>query len=215
MNGSARMNHARRAIALFCGFAGLRLSATALAQCSYSWVQLQNPPGWVCSGQAINNLGQVAGVLASLGENHRAFSWSPETGTVQLPLPPGVSDMWATAVNDLGHVVGWIALPTGLAPYLWDGNRYTIIAMPARANWGEAAAVNNQDMVVGFVSNNVAGPVHAFRWRDGLLTDLGSPVDGMYSQASATNELGQIAGYATGLPLLSDRAFVEHTRNVS
>src|SRR5262245_11972727 len=57
--------------------------------CYYTWVPIPNPPGWIAAGGAINNLGHVAGALVNTGDYYRAFVWTPETGTVVLPLPPG------------------------------------------------------------------------------------------------------------------------------
>src|SRR4029450_10982234 len=76
----------------------LVLCAQAQEPCHYTVTELQNPAGWRCNGQAINNLGWVTGYLSNFGDNKRAFIWRPETGTTTLPMPPGITSQEATDI---------------------------------------------------------------------------------------------------------------------
>lgn len=79
----------------------------------------------------------------------------------------------ATAVNDLGHVVGE---RDGRA-FLWRHGTFTDLGP------GGAMDVNNRDEVVGWYFGG------AFRWRDGVRTELGA-----FSQAAAINDRGEVVG---------------------
>lgn len=167
----------------------------APGQCYYTWEQIPNPGGgWFCYGESINNHGHVAGVLRSGGDYTRGFVWTPETGTTVLPMPPGVYDLKAADINDLGHVVGSMIGPGGQVAYLWDGDTYTLIERPAWATGIVAASINNSDQVVGTVFNHLTGPSHAFAWEAGVLTDVDALIEGEYSGAHAVDERGVICG---------------------
>jgi probable HAF family extracellular repeat protein len=184
------------------------LSAAVSGQCHYTYVEVENPPGWTCVGQAINSLGHVAGFTNNLGDTNRAFVWSPESGTTLLPLLPGVDDMEAFALNDLGHVTGRVqAGPTQLA-FFWNGQDYTIILPPAWASETEGFGINNLDQVVG-LARAAGGPTRAFVWQNGLTTDIGSTLGYSFSSAQGVNQLGQIAGYAADNLWLDARGFIQ------
>jgi probable HAF family extracellular repeat protein len=69
-------------------------------------------------------------------------------------------------------------------------SRYTVTDLGALA--ANALAINNAGVVVGYTSTP-AGQ-HAFRWSNGVLTDLGTLPGGGNSTANAINDAGQIAG---------------------
>src|SRR6478672_8161850 len=61
--------------------------------------------------------------------------------------------------------------------------------------------INATGMVVGFADTPAADPTnpggflpHAFRWQDGVLTDLGTIPDGLGSFAIWSNNRGQVVG---------------------
>lgn len=182
---------------------------SAPGQCYYTWEQIPNPGGgWFCYGEAINNHGHVAGVLRSGGDYTRGFVWSPETGTTVMPFPPGVYNIDAKDINDWGHVVGSMIGTNGQVAFLWDGVNYTIFDRPAWATGMVAASINNSDQVVGTVSNNLTGPIHAFRWERGVLGDLGDALDRPYSSATAVRSDGAVLGVAGNSYLFDTRSFV-------
>jgi uncharacterized membrane protein len=169
----------------------------ATAQCHYTWERVPNPgPGTYCIGWAINNLGAVAGYIDTGGDTTRAFVWSRETGRVQLPLPTGIVDMGAYAINDSGHVAGsmWGAVP-GWKGFVWDGQNYTVIDLPAWANRIYVAEINNSDQIVGTLLGGF-GPVEPFIWQNGVFTDLADLTGAATAFGEAINELGATAGSA-------------------
>src|SRR5262245_11243170 len=83
--------------------------------------------------------------------------------------------MRALDLNDVGQVCGWMNAPGGggYVAFVWNGQDYTVIERPAWVNTMEAHGINNAGQVVGTMADVVTGPVHAFIWQDGALTDLG------------------------------------------
>jgi probable HAF family extracellular repeat protein len=79
-----------------------------------------------------------------------------------------------------------------------------------------AVAINEGGQVVGW-STTTSNEIHAFRWSNGTMIDLGT-LGGRYSRATAINDAGQIAGTSTavsgtschdsGLVTLGCRAFL-------
>jgi probable HAF family extracellular repeat protein len=174
------------------------LAEHAAAQCYYTYTTVPNPPGQLiqCIAAAINERGHVAGRVATLSENSRAFVWTPESGTVVLPLPAGILDMRATGLNDFDQVVGYMMSASDWFAFVWDGESYTIINHPPWATDIQAAGINNAGQVVGVVANTITGPLHAFTWYDGVLLDLGPQISEEDSLASSVNEKGEVIGYA-------------------
>ncbi len=88
-------------------------------------------------------------------------------------------------VNNLGVVVG----NSKSQAFAWYRG-LTISLGSLGGSWSTASSVNNKGEVVGYGETAPAytGPVHAFLWRDGALTDLGP------GQAFDINDVGQIVG---------------------
>lgn len=197
-------------VALLAGFAGGFAGNRAAAQCYYTYTTIPNPPGEFvrCGATAINNRGHVAGIILSLSDNYRSFIWTPEGGRFDLPMPPGVSSLVVRDINDLGHVCGYMHGASGLVGFIRNETGYVIIDRPSWANGIDVLAINNTDQVVGTVTNNITGPLHAFVWHAGTFTDLGPSVSDTDSFGADTNELGLVAGTARGVLPTQWRAFI-------
>lgn len=129
---------------------------------------------------------------------------------VLLPVPAGARSAFPRAINDAGDIVGeaTYAPPNGLfytRAVLWrNGKVFELGVLGGRDS--RAVAVNNRGEVVGTSDTNEAescfsssffGEIcfyvsHAFRWKDGVLEDLGVP--GHWSSADAVSDAGGIAG---------------------
>lgn len=178
-------------------------------QCGYSFTPVPNPPGLfqAAAGEAINNLGQVAGTVHSHAETYRAFFWSEETGTVVLPFPPGIISMQGHDINDLGWVVGEMYSNTAWYGFVWDGQQTTIIDRPSWANRIVVSGVNNAGQVVGTSFGSGQWGIRPFIWENGVYTDLG-PLGGSHNvQGRAINERGKIVGFAYTGPMYDRHAF--------
>jgi probable HAF family extracellular repeat protein len=105
----------------------------------------------------------------------------------------------ATAINNLGQVVGYSTTSNGQDhAFLYSDGTMTDIGTSGASSY--AYGINDSGQVAGY---SITGSVtHAFRYSDGKLTDLGT-LGGAYSFAFAINKSGEVAGYsadANGTP---------------
>jgi probable HAF family extracellular repeat protein len=137
----------------------------------------------------INDRGQIVGVSlpdSSLPFRARAVIWDHGQST-ELP---GSDACLGMAINNRGHAAGRCEDQ----PWLWrDGERVGLGVLPGY-DYGDVAAINDSDVVVGTMYSQ--GNSTAFRWADGVLTDLGALTGRTGSGATAINARGEITGYA-------------------
>ena len=105
----------------------------------------------------LNNASQVVGQFSD-GTTLKPFFWSNRTGAIDLGLLPGTDHGVATAINDLGVVVGWCAD---------SGNNY-----PRAFMW--TAAGGMQDLNNSLAPSTAAGTV----WRDAQAIDINGNIVG-------------------------------------
>jgi probable HAF family extracellular repeat protein len=119
--------------------------------------------GYVVGPRSINTFGQVVGVSQTAAGVEHAFSWRNGTMTDLGSLRGGSS--YATAVNDVGDIVGFSELieNTMVAGVLWRNGK--MIELP-RLNdypWCMARDVNNRGQIVGVcLDGSFRG--HAVMW---------------------------------------------------
>src|SRR5256885_4008101 len=177
------------------------------------------PGGYSSYATGVNNQGQVVG-WAENGVHDptcdpsfqilqfRAAIWQP-TGTMQeLPPLPGDSTSAATAINDLGQVVG-ISGDCGIAvgsvsakhAVLWQNAIPIDLGNIGGDAWNTPTAINNQGTIIGFANTTpgTARVFEAFIWtKAGGMKSLGEFSDASRSAAFGINEKGQIVGLAVG-----------------
>ena len=103
--------------------------------------------------------------------------------------------------NDAGQIVGGsqVAPPTLSSPshaFLWDPVTGMQDLGTLGGNFSMATAINDEGQVVG--QANLQGDLasHAFTWRDGIMTDLGTLPGDKNSRAITIDSDGQIYGYS-------------------
>jgi probable HAF family extracellular repeat protein len=121
---------------------------------------------------------------------------------LQAATITAISPGRATAINDLGQVVGRTAPSQGVYHgYLWQNGVLTNLGMmPVSGHPTQATAINNNGQVVGYGFAQ-DGNVHPFVWQNGVITDPGVPpgnVPGSIYGARPTgiNDDGMIVGNA-------------------
>ena len=100
----------------------------------------------------------------------------------------------ATAINDAGHIIGWAQNTAGRqrAFVFKDGQMIDLGTLGG--DYATATAINSDGVITGwsYTANN--SQLHAFRYADGVMTDLG--VINYYSQASDINDAGSVVGWS-------------------
>jgi probable HAF family extracellular repeat protein len=163
---------------------------------------------------AINNHGSIVGFSAT-----RAFSplgmsiihaalWR-NGKIVDLNSHSGKGESKAVAINERGDIVGIRGSALDEADthaFLWSNDRITDLGTLigrkniSVTNRSAPLAINNRGDIVGWSSKLTKRGEsidHAFVWRDGTMTDLGTLPGGKESWAVAINEHSQIVGWST------------------
>jgi probable HAF family extracellular repeat protein len=169
--------------------------------------------GALTIAMAVNNDGTVAGnqdcdvldcAVVWSGPNHVL------TALPLLPYPPpppyclGQSSSNALAINNRGHIVGWaeVAGGCGGGAVEWQDGQIALLVPDAANGASVATGLNDRDEVVG-----VSGD-HAFLYRRGALSDLGTLQGDASSSANAINEDGEIVGVSVAVDGVTSRAFI-------
>ena len=174
------------------------------------------PGGFNSYATAANNRGQVVG-WAENGIHDpscdpafqilqfRAVIWQPDGRMQELPPLPGDSTSAATAINDLGQVVG-ISGACGVAvggvsathAVLWQNGVPTDIGNLGGHSWNTPTAINNHGTVVGFslrAGQDGTRNFEAFIWTSVTgIRPLGMPAGDIRSEALGINSKDQVVG---------------------
>lgn len=181
------------------------------------------PGGYSSYATGVNDLGQVVG-WAENGVHDstcdttsqilqfRAAIWQPNGQMQELPPLPGDTTSAATAINDLGQVVG-ISGDCGIAvggvsarhAVLWQNGVPVDLGNLGGDAWNTPTAINNQGTIVGFanLAPGTARTFVGFVWTPaGGMKSLGKITGDLRSEALGINEKGQIVGLSRGGPFV-------------
>jgi probable HAF family extracellular repeat protein len=177
--------------------------------------------------QSGGGLTQVLQFEAVVWEKHK-WKWQVR----QLPPYPGDLDSAATAINDLGQVVGIsgqcdvaIGAYSAIHAVLWQNGTPIDLGSFGGHGWNTPTAVNNRGVVVGFLNGPndlVNGQLNfaflAFLWsKEGGLINLHTlpPGDAM-SEATDINDKGQVVGVSyLDTSFDNPRAFIYQTGRIT
>jgi probable HAF family extracellular repeat protein len=180
------------------------------------------PGGLNSYATAVNNRGEIAGWAENGVQDptcdtavqtlqFRAVVWQPDGTMKELPPLPGDSTSAATAINDLGQVVG-ISGACGIAvggvsaahSVLWQDGVPMEIPNLGGHTWNTPTAINNQGTVVGFslpAGQDGTQNFEAFLWTQaGGLVRLGKLPGDTFAEALGVNENNQVVGLSAGGP---------------
>ena len=182
---------------------------------------------------SVNNLGQVVGwaetavndptCVPPQVQQFEAVIWGPGNNQVQQLSPLGNDpDSAATAINDLGQVVGIsgvcqnaVGAFSAKHAVLWQDGQPMDLGNIGGHGWNTPTFINNHGQIVGFanaggdlVNGTLALKFHAFLWtRESGMRDLGTLPGDAISEALGINEAGQIVGVSFGAGFSHPRAF--------
>ena len=187
------------------------------------------PGGLNSYATGVNNRGEIVGwaengvqdptcnkALQTL--QFRAAIWEPDGSMKELPPLPSDSTSAATAINDLGQVVG-ISGACGIAvggvsathSVLWQNGVPTEIPNLGGHTWNTPTAINNQGTIVGFslpAGQDGTRNFEAFLWTQAAgLVRVGKLPGDIRAEALGVNEKNQVVGLSRGGPHVF-RAFI-------
>lgn len=176
---------------------------------------------------ACNERGQVAGIqnVGAVSSNAAVFHaaiWK-QGQLIGLGVPQGYRHSYASAINNVGQVVGWAVSNDekrvgSVRAWIWDKQGFHLLPLLSGMTDSAATAVNDRGQVVGIAYKrdclpgqlNWQTPCRGFVWQDGKMADLGTP-NAKYPHIipTAINATGEIAGQATGIvQMISSSAFL-------
>ncbi len=175
----------------------LALAATSAGAVVYTIKELPSLPGATGGrgARAINNNGEIAGIMSDAGKCDRAVVWDCKGAIRELAVLPGDAVAWAMDINNAGQAVGWSAGVGNRHKHavLWEADGSIKDLGTLGGDISEASAINSRGWVVGH-STRKQGRYHAFLWKpDTGMTDLGS-LSRFESMATAIDDLGRVAG---------------------
>ncbi|HUO11109.1 MAG TPA: hypothetical protein VM008_22605 [Phycisphaerae bacterium] len=151
--------------------------------------------GTLSLGYGINNAGAVAGYVWTSGGVDQGFVYS---GGETTATASSDGDISLSAINGSGEGAGVRYSPDGIngqAIIFSDGSIQYIGTLPGAAG-SFANGINDLGQVVGHADFAPGYDHRAFLYANGVLTDLGT-LGGPISSATAINNAGQIAGFAS------------------
>ena len=174
----------------------LSMASTASAQ-NYTFLDL----GQV-TANALNDLGQVAGVISSESSAQAFYTGANGIGINMLAAMPTVGNSWAFGINNSGQVVGDYSTSSGTHGFVTGagGQGVTDVVYP-NANDTTLTGINASGQTVGRTSNQAitSGPNGA-GWQT-----LNIPSSMLLSTGRAINANGQVLGIASDMS--SEMAF--------
>jgi len=168
-----------------CAFAILSIAAGAASADRSRWTIVDlGGDDWNVTANAVNNRGEVAGVMRiNTGPFRHAFVWSNGEFT-DLGVPAGSFASNAQGMNHHGTFVG----DNGSRPAVFQDGTWTVLPV-----FGTLNDVNEGNSAVGGMA--IGALVHAFIYKDGLITDIGAPPGGS-AVAMGINNAGTVVGNA-------------------
>jgi len=162
---------------------------------------------------AINDAGLIVGVSRLKGDSGtHAFLYDKGKMTDLYPLnSQNVTTVGPTGINNLGQIASGVIVNNVYSPALYNAKTHKITPLGSLGGVtsygfnGAATSVNNSGQAVGYSYIDDLNR-HAFLYRKGAMTDIGS--FGGYSAAIAINDRGMIVGFASDLPSGRAHAFL-------
>ena len=154
----------------------------------------------------LNNRSEAVGYAFFNGSPTRSAALWRDGGIIDLGTLPGDASSYATAINELGQVVGCSVNADNSVSrgFLWENGVMTALNAPGKSLCPND--INNAGQIVGSFRTDTLS--RAFVMSAGMFTDLTAVLGTDFCRAAAINDVGRIVGTceSTSWPLTS-RAF--------
>jgi probable HAF family extracellular repeat protein len=147
-----------------------------------SYTTLAVPDAIATYPQGINNGGQVVGAFQYEAGNPHGFLYN---GSTYITIdPPNAESTWIYDINNNGQMVGAFLDATDWQSFVYDGDAYSALAVPADG-------INGSGQMVGAIGN------HGLVYNGGTYTTLDHPNASVINGTRATgiNDNGQVVGF--------------------
>jgi probable HAF family extracellular repeat protein len=129
---------------------------------------------------------------------------------VDTVVPNGI----ATAINNLGDIVGWQTVNGSPRAFVYSAGTLTLLPNPAGRPLSIARDINDAGTIVGHAyKTTIDEPGNAMRWTRGASTwtvrDLGFLPGDLVSEATGVNETGRTVGHSNPRSFLSEHGFLD------
>lgn len=171
-------------------------SAGSCQERGFVFDTLPAPPGASTTATAINNRGQIIGVIAPVeGPSYLAL-W--EDDTTRDLTPPGLISIAFRGINDKGQILGAGTDENAgqSVVFILDQGQLTPLPLPSEYVSIDPIAINDSGFVVGEAGIEAGPPYNvAVVWRHGAWEMLPAPAGETGYGATAINDRGEVAGY--------------------
>lgn len=140
---------------------------------------------------SISSNGLLAGTWDDPGGSGSAHMFTYQNG-VMREIGALDGNTFANAINSSGQVAGSVEDVRLLRAALYSNGALTDIG-DFGGRFASARDINDSGTVVGYADYADRGR-QAFTFRDGVMTDIGSPAGALWSEARAINNAGDVAG---------------------
>lgn len=148
----------------------------------------------------LNNDAHIVGWSQGPQAQVRPFLWTPQTGIMEFPLPPGFTWGWASGISNTGIIVGTAYNGLGTAnqarAWRWKNGAHELLPpFPSSCPGMVPSAVNDAGDVVGYTCPDGGGPNNAWFFGDdtGLMDLEPMGIDTANDVSNARYVTGQTA----------------------
>jgi hypothetical protein len=149
----------------------------------------------------LNDHHTAVGFYNDANNNAHSFTYDIKSGSFDSVNVAGYASVTATAINNEGHIAGFVTNGGNDIGFLKEGNKVELLKGPAGAVSVMALGVNNEDQVVGSYTD-ASGATHGFLFDEShkSYTTINDPNTAKTGPASLTvvngiNDKGNLVGF--------------------